>query len=214
MASQTVKNALATGGPPPHKVTVLPPLPTHAEAILLPMQRCRLAARRAAAATLPALLPGCHRRRHAAAIAAAIAALLPPPLLRCHRHCTPTLSSYSSLSPSLSSLPLPPPIFKLIVDYCLSPAITGRRRRRHRHPSFSLLLPLLSSSPFLSPLPPPLLVDCCLLSFPLPLLSPLASSSPPRWRPRCHRRRCHRNATKKNYGNFWLKQDTGIYFPV
>jgi hypothetical protein len=29
--------------------------------------------------------------------------------------------------------------------------------------------------------------------------------------PRCCRRRCHRNATKKNYDDFWLKQDTGIY---
>jgi hypothetical protein len=33
------------------------------------------------------------------------------------------------------------------------PAITGRRCRHRRCPSFSLLLPLLSSMPFPSPLP-------------------------------------------------------------
>jgi hypothetical protein len=210
MASQTVKNALATGGPPPHKVTMLPPPPTRAEAILLPTQRCPLAVCRAAADTLPvspprcrhccghccaaaapaAALPPplhCHHRRHAAVAAAAAALLLPPP---------PTSSSYSLSSQSLSSSPLPPPLFKLIVDYCLSPTITRHRCHCRHRPSFSSLSPLLSSLPFLLPFPPPLLVDCCLLSFPLPLLSPPESSLPPRWWPCCRRRHCHRNATK------------------
>ncbi len=88
---------------PPHKVTVLPPPlpPTRAEAILLPAQHCRLASCRAAAATLPALLPGCRCRRHAAAVAAAIAALPRPPPLRCRRRCTATTA--------VALLLLPPP---------------------------------------------------------------------------------------------------------
>ncbi len=88
--------------PPPHKVTMLPLLPTRAEAILLPTQRCCLATRRAAAATLPALLPGCRHHRHATAIALAIAALPPPLPLRCHRHRTATTAV------TLMFLPPPP----------------------------------------------------------------------------------------------------------
>ncbi len=103
---------------PPHKVTVLPPLPTHAEAILLPMQRCPLAARRAAPATLSPPPPCCRRCCCHCCAAAASTTALPPPSHCHHRCCTdvvataaallppplPTLSSYSSLSPSLSSL--------------------------------------------------------------------------------------------------------------
>ncbi len=51
-----------------------------------------------------------HRRCAAVALL-----LLPPPPP------TTTTSSYSSSSPSLSSSPLPLLLFKLIVDYCLSP---------------------------------------------------------------------------------------------
>ncbi len=120
--------------PPPHKVTVLPP-PTRAEAILLPTQHCRLATVRAATATLLPLPPGCRHCPHAAAVAAAIAALPPPLPLRRHRAADaaaatallplppPTSSSYSSWSPLLSLLPLPLPLFKLIVDYCLLPCV-------------------------------------------------------------------------------------------
>ncbi len=97
---------------PPHKVTVLPPPPTCAEAILLPTQRCRPAACRAAtslptalppprccrlcqaaaaAATLPLLplpSPRCHRLRRCAAVVLLL--LLPPPRC-CRRHCRHSL---------------------------------------------------------------------------------------------------------------------------
>ncbi len=49
-------------------------------------------------------------------------------------------------------------------------------------PSFSSSSSTLSSSPFTSPLTPLLLVDCCLLLAPQPLLSPPVSLSPPRRR--------------------------------
>jgi hypothetical protein len=92
---------------------------------------------------LPLQLPCC---RHCTAVAGAAAMLLPPP--------PPTSSLYSLLSPVLSSLPLLLPLFKLIVDYFISPC-------HHRPP----------------PLPPPFIFIVVAVAFIIALSIAIAAAA-------------------------------------
>jgi hypothetical protein len=133
----------------------------------LPPRRCRCRRHRAATPATPTtLLPSCCRHRQATAAASSNAA--PPPRRRRHR----------AAAASAAALPLPPlPPCCRATRHCCASAANAVLPPTPPSPSFSSSLSLLSSSPFSSPLPLLLLVDCCLF-LPLPSLLPPVSSSP------------------------------------